>query len=164
MIGLKLPQFYPVLDTALLARHGIPLTEAVEAILEGGARILQLRHKGHFSRSMFDDSQTVAKLCDAAGAAFVINDRPDIAVLVDAGLHLGQDDLPPRAARRILGPEQPLGFSTHNEIQLHRAIEEPVDYLALGPIFMTRSKQNPDPVVGLQELQRLRPKVNKPLV
>ena len=77
---------------------------------------------------------------------------------------MGQDDLPPAAARTVIGPEATLGFSTHNEKQLREANSEPVDYIALGPIFSTGSKRNPDPVVGLEELARLRPIASKPLV
>src|SRR5262249_51808870 len=94
----------------------------------------------------------------------VVNDRADLAVLFGAILHLGQDDLPPAAARRVTGPNVRIGFSTHNETQLRSADAEPVDYLAIGPIFGTASKQNPDPVVGIRELARLRPLTAKPLV
>jgi thiamine-phosphate pyrophosphorylase len=164
MIGLIVPPFYPVLDTAWLSRMGISAVGAAAAILEGGARILQLRHKGHYSRQAFADAQEMAQLCQQAKALFVVNDRADIAALLGAGLHLGQDDLAPRIARKLLTPEHPLGFSTHNEPQLRAALDEPVDYLALGPIFATRSKENPDPVVGLQELRRLRAITDRPLV
>src|SRR5262249_6111567 len=79
-------------------------------------------------------------------------------------LHLGQDDLRPAAARRVVGGDLPVGFSTHNGAQLRAAAAEPVDYVALGPMFATASKENPDPVVGLAELTRLRPLTNRPLV
>lgn len=167
MIGLPhqliVPAFYPVLDTALLARK-VPLADAAEAIVQGGARILQLRHKGHWSRTMFADAQAILQLCRTAGALFFVNDRPDVAALLETGLHLGQDDLPPAAARKLLAPTQPLGFSTHNEAQLRAALDEPVDYIALGPIFATSSKENPDPVVGLEELRRLGRIADRPLV
>lgn len=140
------------------------LTHAAEAILQGGARILQLRQKGHFSRQAFDQARQMRRLCEQAQAVFVINDRADIAALLTAGLHLGQDDLPPAEVRKLLGPDQPIGFSTHNERQFRAALAEPVDYLALGPIFATRSKDHPDPVVGLEELARLRPITGRPLV
>lgn len=93
-----------------------------------------------------------------------MNDRADVAKLLDAALHLGQDDLPPSAARRIVGERGAIGFSTHNEAQLRAGDREPVDYLAIGPIFGTSSKENPDPVVGLDELRRLRAFTEKPLV
>jgi thiamine-phosphate pyrophosphorylase len=154
-----LPGFYPV-----LANRGLPLVEAAEAILEGGARILQFRHKGFFSREVFGEAQRVAELCRAANALFVMNDRADMAILLGAALHLGQDDLPPRDARTIMPAGAIIGFSTHNEQQLRAGDGEPVDYLAIGPIFATGTKQDPDPVVGNDELRRLRALTDKPLV
>ena len=159
-----LPNFYPILDTEVAARHGVDVVHAAEQILDGGARILQFRHKGFFSRDVFATMQRVAEICRAGAALFVMNDRADIAALLGAGLHLGQDDLPPSAARRITGSAMMIGFSTHSERQLRAAAQEPADYLALGPIFGTASKLNPDPVVGLDELRRLRPLTTRPLV
>lgn len=159
-----LPRLYPILDTASLARRGRQPIFFAEAVLEAGARILQLRHKGHFSRQMFETAQTLAVLCAGAGARLVVNDRADIAALLDAGLHLGQDDLPPALARRVLGAQRLLGFSTHNAGQLSQADREPADYLAIGPIFATGSKERPDPQVGLENLPALRRLTRKPLV
>jgi thiamine-phosphate pyrophosphorylase len=156
---MKLPAFYPILDA-----DRIPAIPAAEALLGAGARILQFRHKSFFSRSAFQDASRVAELCRSAGALFVVNDRADIAMLLNAGLHLGQDDLSPADARRILPTPTIIGFSTHNEDQLRAADLEPVDYLAIGPIFATGSKQNPDPVVGLDRLRALRTLTSKPLV
>jgi thiamine-phosphate pyrophosphorylase len=153
---MQLPSFYPVLDSELLARRGLGLVPAAEALLEAGVRILQLRHKTHFSRDVFGEAERIARMCADAGALFVLNDRADMAMLLDSALHIGQDDLPPAAARRLIGDSRVLGFSTHNEAQLRAAAGEPVDYVALGPIFGTASKPNPDPVVGLAELRRLR--------
>ena len=148
----------------MLARRGLPIASAAEAILEGGARILQLRNKGFFSRDVFEDARRVAELCRKANALFVVNDRADIAMLLDAALHLGQDDLPPADARRIMRPGSIIGFSTHNRQQLETADREPVDYLAIGPIFTTASKENPDPVLGTDRLRELRALTQKPLV
>jgi thiamine-phosphate pyrophosphorylase len=153
---MRLKLFYPILDTETAARRGVDPVDAAARILEGGARLLQLRHKGFFSREAFEQAREIAALCRSADARFVVNDRADIAKLLGAGLHLGQDDLPPADARRVLGDGALLGFSSHNEAQLRAAAEEPVDYLALGPIFETSTKLNPDPVVGLDELRRLR--------
>jgi len=160
---MTLPRFYPILDTGVCERKKLPLDSAARAILEAGVRILQIRHKGHFSRDLFAACESIAAMCDEAGALFVINDRADIAALLNAGLHLGQEDLPAVEARRI-APAAVIGFSTHNEGQLHAAADLPADYLAIGPIFGTASKENPDPVVGLGELKRLRPLTSKPLV
>ena len=155
-----IPAFYPVLNTGC----GLSITIAAEAILEAGSRIVQLRHKAFFGRDVFEEAEKIASLCRQAGALFVVNDRADIAMLLDAALHLGQDDLPPADARRIMPPGRVIGFSTHNQDQLLAGDREPVDYLAIGPIFSTASKQNPDPVVGNERLRSLRPLTKKPLV
>jgi thiamine-phosphate pyrophosphorylase len=159
-----LPAFYPILDTLLLARAGIEPISAAEALLDAGVEILQIRHKGHWLRQVFEQAETIAHLCSQAGALFVVNDRADIAALLRAGLHLGQDDLPPARARQIVRQDTLIGYSTHNERQLVAAAWQPVNYLALGPIFNTGSKENPDPVVGLADLRRLRGLTARPLV
>jgi thiamine-phosphate pyrophosphorylase len=159
-----IPAFYPILDTAVAARHGMGTVDAARELLRCDVRILQIRHKGFLSREVLDAIERVAAMCRAAGVLFVVNDRADIARLTGSALHLGQDDLPPAAARKITGPNLLVGFSTHNEMQLRAAASEPVDYLAIGPIFGTATKENPDPVVGLDELRRLRPLTDLPLV
>ena len=160
--GLKgrLPRFYPVLDTSVAVD---PIATA-RAILDGGARIMQFRHKGVFSRAIFEMVRAIADLCRAAPAIFIVNDRADVAMILHAGVHLGQTDLAPADARRMLGGEAIIGLSTHNEAQLRAAASEPVDYVALGPIFGTTSKDRPDPAVGVEELRRLRPLTSKPLL
>jgi thiamine-phosphate pyrophosphorylase len=161
---LQVPGFYPILDTALLERRGFAVLEAADILLAEGVRLLQLRHKGHYSRDLFGVAETIAVRCREQGATLIVNDRADIALMLDAGLHIGQDDLPPAEARRLIGPGRVLGFSTHNQEQLVRAIVEPADYLAVGPIFATASKSNPDPVVGVELLRTVRPLTDKPLV
>jgi thiamine-phosphate pyrophosphorylase len=156
---MKLPAFYPILDA-----DRVPAVPAAEALLEAGVRILQFRHKSFFSREAFEQASLISELCRRAGALFVVNDRADVAMLLNAALHLGQDDLAPADARRILPAPSILGFSTHNEQQLRAANLEPVDYLAIGPIFPTRSKLNPDPIVGMDRLRSLRKLTQKPLV
>jgi thiamine-phosphate pyrophosphorylase len=151
---MKLPAFYPIVSSVRTA----------EAVLEAGAKILQYRNKQFFSRAAFEDASRIAELCRQGGAMFVTNDRADVAALLNAALHLGQEDLAPSDARRILPAGAIVGFSTHNERQLREGDREPVDYLAIGPIFATGSKQNPDPVVGLEQLRALRLLTRKPLV
>ena len=163
-IPFELPSFYPILDADLLARRGVRAVDAGEAILEGGARILQFRHKSFFSRDTFDEARVIAHLCAEAGALFVMNDRADMAILVGSALHLGQDDLPPADARAILPVGSIIGYSTHNRRQLRQADGEPVDYVAVGPIYQTGSKRNPDPALGVDELKKLRSLTEKPLV
>jgi len=160
----RLPRVYPILDTESLERCGISLPVAAAAWLEGGAGILQIRHKGHWSREIFTAARQVARLCRESGASLIVDDRADFAVLLEAGLHVGQDDLSPRDARKLLGSDATLGFSSHNMSQLVAAGGEPVDYVAIGPVFATASKRNPDPVVGVAEIHRCRSLVEKPLV
>ena len=161
---MKLPRLYPILDTGSLGRRNLSPETAAAAWLEGGAQILQFRHKGHWNRGVYAASQTVARMCREAGAGLIVDDRADFALLLDAGLHVGQDDLSPRDARKVIGPDAVLGFSSHNVHQLCAAGGEPVDYVALGPVFPTASKENPDPVTGVSEVARCASLIEKPLV
>jgi len=161
---MKLPAFYPILDTNIAIRMGVDPVLAARQILDGGAQILQFRHKGFLSREAFGWLEHIALLTQAAGAMLVVNDRADLAKLFNAALHLGQEDLLPSIARRVVGSDAIVGFSTHNEAQLRAANEEPADYLALGPLFGTVTKENPDPTVGLDGFRRLRPLSKRPLV
>jgi thiamine-phosphate pyrophosphorylase len=161
---MRLPRVYPILDTESLRARGILLETAAAALLDGGAGILQIRHKGHWPRELFDSAREVARLCREGGVSLIINDRADFALLLEAGLHLGQDDLPPRDGRKLMGPDAIIGFSSHNPRQLCAAGGEPVDYVALGPVFATASKANPDPVVGIEAVRHCRALLEKPLV
>ncbi len=162
-IPFKLPRFYPILDTAAVAAGNFPAAAAAEALIESGVRILQYRHKDAWTQRNFDEAKQIAALCHDAGVLFVVNDRADFARLMGAALHVGQDDLPPVAARRIISDEV-MGLSTHNREQLERGDQEPVEYLAIGPVFGTQSKLRPDPVIGLDGLRTLRSMTEKPLV
>lgn len=153
---------YPILDTALLARHGVALTDAVRLSLDHPLPYVQIRHKAAFDRPVLAAIEDCAKLPHRG--RLILNDRADYARLFGLGLHLGQDDLPPAEARAILGPELPLGFSTHNAAQLEAAPYDLLTYVALGPIFGTQSKPNPDPEVGLEHLGAWRPISPLPLV
>ena len=160
-----MPKLYPILDTGILEARCLPVTRAAAAFLEGGAAILQLRHKQPWTRAAFEAAREVARLCREAGALFIIDDRADIAMLLDAGLHVGQDDLPPRDARRLMGADALLSdFPAITSRQVCAAGGEPVDYVAFGPVFATASKRNPDPVTGIEALKECRALVEKPLV
>lgn len=162
-VPFKLPRFYPILDTATLQARSFPVLKTGEALLAAGIKILQYRHKDDWTQQHFDDAKNLAQRCQDAGVLFVLNDRADFACLLRTALHLGQNDLPPVAARRIISDEV-MGFSTHNRSQMKRAEEEPVEYLSIGPIFPTQSKLRPDPVVGLESLRECRKLTPKPLV
>lgn len=157
-------RLYPIVDPS-----GGPYPDHVtlaKAILEGGAAFLQLRCKGMETRSFVACAHAVQALCAAHGAKLIVNDRADIALLVQAaGVHLGQNDLPPVVVRPWLGIKPIIGFSTHNVTQARVAAElGVVDYIGVGPIFPTTSKENPDPVVGLEGLREIRRAVNLPIV
>lgn len=161
---LNLPRVYPILDTATLDRLHLDPIHAAAALLEGNARILQFRHKAFWSREIFAQADEIAALCRSAGGLFIVNDRADYAGLLHAGLHLGQEDLLPADARRVIGPDAVIGFSTHNPDQMRAAQSEPVDYVAFGPVFPTASKERPDPTVGIEGLRAVRTLTVKPLV
>lgn len=163
-LALPLPRVYPILDTAAVSATAVDLLTAARALADGGAAILQWRHKLTLTRQHFADLEALAAFCQQARLPLVINDRADLAQLFSATLHLGQEDLPPTAARQILGPSLAIGLSTHNAEQLAAANQEPVSYHALGPIFGTQSKQRPDPDVGLANLIAWRPLSSRPLV
>lgn len=159
-----LPPVYAILDGAVLAARGIRMGEAAGALIEGGIRLLQIRWKQNFDRAVYEELQRTADACRQAGALLVVNDRADVALLLGAGAHVGQEDLRPADVRRVLPAPAILGVSTHNEEQFLQAQSDPVDYVALGPIYGTGSKLNPDPVVGVNELRRLRGESRLPVV
>jgi thiamine-phosphate pyrophosphorylase len=162
---MKIPRLYPILDTATLRQRGVEDWATVSrAWLAAGVEIIQIRHKEHWTRAHFDQATAVNEQCEIAGTRLIINDRADMAALLKAGLHVGQDDLAPLDCRRVIGEQTTLGFSTHNAIQLKAAEDEPVDYLAFGPVFATKTKQQPDPMVGLESLRAARAQTRKPLV
>jgi thiamine-phosphate pyrophosphorylase len=161
---LRLPPVYPIIDTASVSRTGLSVLEVAEAFLAGGAEILQFRHKDFWSRDTFSTAEQVACLCADASVPFIVNDRADYAAMLGAGLHIGQDDLAPVDARRVIGFRAALGFSTHNAEQMRAAQSEPVDYVAFGPVFATSSKERPDATVGMEGLARVRAITTKPLV
>lgn len=115
--------------------------------------MIQLREQRAAPATFFDDAIEATRLAHQHGAKLIINDRVDVALAVNAdGVHLGQDDLPVGAARRLLGEESLIGFSTHNLEQVKAALDLPIDYLAFGPVFTTSTKHRPDPVVGIERL------------
>ena len=152
--NFRLPKIYPITDTKL---SGLSHIEQIKALLEGGANLAQIRDKTSSSRELFESVQECLAVCREHGALLVVNDRVDIVLATGAdGVHLGQNDLPPVEARKVLPPGTIIGFSTHSVEQAIEAIKLPVDYIAAGPVFSTSSKKNPDPVVGLKGLEKIR--------
>jgi len=146
-VRLELPKIYPITDTQL---SGLSHAEQVARLIEGGASLIQLRDKLSAPREFYREAAAALQIARDHGARLIINDRVDIALALKAdGVHLGQTDIPVAAARRLLGKEAIIGFSTHNMEQAKLAANLPVDYLAFGPIFPTSTKENPEPVTGL---------------
>lgn len=159
---LALPRLYVILDAGLLRQ---PAGELTEQLIAAGVRLFQYRAKDAPARQTLEISSGLAKLARKQGAIFFVNDRPDLAYLAGAhGVHVGQEDLSPEQARLVLGQDHWVGVSTHNLQQFQRAVASSSDYVAIGPIFDTTSKANPDPVVGIDLLRRLRPLTRKPIV
>ena len=158
-MAFKTPGVYPITDTRL---SGLSHAEQVKQLISGGATLIQLRDKYLAPSEFYREALMALDVARAQGAQLMINDRVDITLAIKAdGVHLGQTDLPPDAARKILGEDAIIGFSTHNLEQARIALDLPVDYLAVGPIFGTSRKQEPDPVVGLDGLRRIRAAINR---
>jgi thiamine-phosphate pyrophosphorylase len=152
-VSLDLPKVYPITDTQL---SGLSHAQQVARLIEGGASLIQLRDKHATPREFYREAAAALRVARDHNARLIINDRVDIALALKAdGVHLGQTDLPAEAARRLLGTEAIIGFSTHNLAQAKLATALPVDYLAFGPIFQTSTKENLDPVAGLVALQEV---------
>lgn len=147
-------QIYPITDIEI---SGLSPVEQVARLLAGGATFIQLRDKHSAPREFFADAKAAVAVARSDGAQIIINDRVDIALALGAaGVHLGQDDIPPEAARRLLGDTAVIGFSVHSVKQAKAAAEMPIDYLGVGPVFRTSTKENPDAVIGFEGLRHIR--------
>lgn len=153
-MSFHLPAIYPITDVSM---SGLSHLEQVKRLIYGGAEIIQLREKKATSKVFFEAAKEVIEYARPKGVKIIINDRVDIAFALKAdGVHLGQGDLPPSEAHRLLGEKAIIGFSTHNIEQAIGAIKFPIDYLAIGPIYPTATKENPDLVVGIEGLREVR--------
>ncbi len=162
-----LPQLYAIVDVSCFApplRTTESLVGYARDLAAGGATLIQYRNKVGSSREMLEHALAIRAALPRA-VTLIMNDRADLCVAADYdGVHVGQDDLSPEGARRVIGDRLILGTSTHNLEQLRLADAGPADYLAFGPVFQTGSKRNPDPVVGLEGLRAARAATRKPLV
>lgn len=145
---------YPITDTRI---SGWSHARQVELLCGAGARLIQLRDKRLSPAEFYRAAVAAVAIARACGAKIIINDRIDIAIAVKAdGVHLGQDDLPPVAARRVLGPNLIIGYSTHTTDQAEEAAQLPVDYIAIGPVFTTGTKEAAESVVGVSTVAATR--------
>lgn len=161
-MSFRLPKLYPITDTLIT---GLSHAEQVEQLAAGGATLIQLREKRASPREFYNAALQAVSIGHRLGVQIVINDRVDVAIAVGAdGVHLGQDDLLPERARLLLGERRIIGFSTHALEQALGADSEPVDYIAIGPVFQTYTKEKPDPTVGLDAVREIKRRTSKPLV
>ena len=161
-MSLVLPPLYVILDAALLTT---PEIEIAKKLSDVGVRLFQYRNKRGSPRELLQASSLLGAELAERGALFFVNDRPDVAYLSGAsGVHVGQKDLPVAESRTVMGPGKLLGISTHNLEQFRAAAETHADYIALGPVFETDSKMNPDPVVGTDMIREASKLTKKPVV
>jgi thiamine-phosphate pyrophosphorylase len=171
-VGFALPRLYVILDAGVVrgsvqgeGLQSSRVLQIAEELTGAGVRLLQYRAKSLGAREMLETATKLAGLARAKGATLFVNDRPDVAWLSGAdGVHVGQDDLGVEQARALMGPGRWVGVSTHNVEQFERAVSTSADYIAIGPIFETSSKANPDPVVGTEMIRRARRLTEKPIV
>lgn len=162
MKRLVLPRLYVILDQALLT---LPETQCARELAEAGVRLLQYRHKSASAGELLETSKKLSADLLPRGVTFLVNDRADVAFLSGAsGVHVGQEDVGAEEARSVIGPDKLVGVSTHSREQFQRAAASSADYVAVGPIFSTSTKANPDPVIGTEFIRQVRPLTDKPIV
>ena len=161
----SIPRLYPILVPTRIGNGDLrEVLEFAAELTTGGATLIQLREKHASSREILRLARELRRILPK-NVRLILNDRADVCVAAGAnGVHVGQDDLPPEAARRIVGSQRILGISTHNPEQIRAGDESAADYVAIGPVFNTTSKDNPDPVIGLEGVKRARALTQKPLV
>ncbi len=153
---------YIILDPSVCTDR--PLVEVLKLSATAGAKIVQYRNKTASMKVAYEEALQLRKVAQELGVLFIINDRCDLALAVDAdGVHLGQGDVPLNLARKVMGPDKLIGVSTHNREQVIAATAGDPDYLGFGPIFTPGSKLDHDPVVGLQGLRTIRPLTALPI-
>lgn len=162
---MTLPRLYPILDADFLAARGVALDSAACALCDAGITLLQYRNKSGGPQTLLRDAEIIRDAFSGVDCRLVMNDRADLAVLSGfGGVHVGQDDLAPADARRVVGAARWVGVSTHNEVQVRLANKTDADYIAVGPVFATGTKLDAEPVIGLDGVRRARALTAKPIV
>src|SRR5438445_10276630 len=158
-----LPRLYAIVDAACFENKGTFLAYT-EQLMAGGVTLLQYRNKSDNARQMLEQTRELKRQAGPR-VKLIMNDRADLCIAAEFdGVHLGQDDLSPEGARRVIGDKLWLGVSTHNPEQVGQADTTSADYLAIGPVFSTTSKARPDPVIGLEGVRKARSLTRKALV
>ncbi len=159
---LVMPRLYVILDAGLMTGS---IEDTTKKLIDVGVLALQYRNKKSGAREVLEVARGLAEIARSRGVNFFVNDRADIAHLCGAsGVHVGQGDLGLEQARAVMGPDGWIGVSTHNEAQFRAAAQTSADYIAVGPIFGTTTKENPDPVVGTELIRTVRALTKKPIV
>ncbi|MDP9161335.1 MAG: thiamine phosphate synthase [Acidobacteriota bacterium] len=160
---IRLPRLYAILDASCFA-SGEQLYAAAEEFRAGGVTLLQYRNKTGNARDMLEQAREIKRRV-GSGCKLIMNDRADVCVAADYdGVHLGQDDVSPESGRKVIGKNYWMGLSTHNSDQVVAADKTDADYVAIGPVFATASKLNPDAVIGLNGVREARKLTAKRLV
>ena len=161
----RLPRLYPILDAGLLLRSGLSIEGFARELREAGIRFLQYRDKEATDKVVLERAALLRTIFPVSDSCLILNDRVSLVSTARYdGIHVGQEDLSPAQTRATLGPEVLIGVSTHSEDQLRSATNGPADYVAIGPVFATASKLDPDPVVGVEGVRAARGMTTKPLV
>jgi len=162
-MAFQLPPIYPITDKRLSGRQSH--LAIVRELVRGGAVLVQVRDKETPAAELLTDLCRCAEYCGKHGVLLLVNDRCDLVLSCGAGgVHLGQDDLPPAAARAVLPRNRVIGFSTHTLAQVRRSNSLPIDYIGFGPVYATKTKGKTSPVVGITGLQRACEESRRPVV
>jgi thiamine-phosphate pyrophosphorylase len=165
MSELRLPRLYAIVDADVLAARGVALREFARGLRAAGVMLVQYRDKTGSPQDILAAAEALREEFAEPDARLILNDRADLALLAGfGGVHVGQEDLSPEDARAVVGPKLIVGVSTHNDVQVRTADARCPDYIAIGPVFATGTKENPSPIVGLEGVRRARALTRKPLV
>jgi thiamine-phosphate pyrophosphorylase len=161
----QLPRLYPIVDEELLRARGFAVGRVAEELKAAGATLLQYRNKVGAPQAILRDAAMIWEVFAGSGCRLIMNDRADLVAPAGfGGVHVGQGDLSPDDARRVVGAERWVGVSTHNDEQVRIANETSADYVAVGPVFATGTKSDAEAVIGLEGVRRARALTRKPIV
>jgi thiamine-phosphate pyrophosphorylase len=165
MVQLILPRLYAIIDADLLKSRNVRMRKFAVGLRAAGVTLIQYRNKTGTPQDILAAAASLREVFADTNCQLILNDRPDLAALANFnGVHVGQTDLTPDDARIVIGSDRIVGVSTHTDDQVRTAALTTADYIAIGPVFATSSKENPDPVVGLEGIRRARALTTKPLV
>jgi thiamine-phosphate pyrophosphorylase len=164
-VAIILPRLYPIVDEGVVERSGLGVGRVAEELRAAGVGLLQYRNKVGAPQAILRDAAVIWEVFAGTDCRLILNDRADLVALAGfGGVHVGQGDLSPEDARRVVGAKRWVGVSTHSDEQVRIGDATSADYLAVGPVFATRTKRDAEPVIGLDGIRRARALTKKPLV